>query len=86
MFLTLWATPRSTSTAFEWMMRQRGDFTCFHEPWNEAYYYGEDRQSSRNAAVESKPGHNFASIWDELNAAHEPEGTNVFVKDFAYSV
>jgi len=38
MFLTLWATPRSTSTAFEWMMRQRGDFDCYHEPWNELYY------------------------------------------------
>lgn len=25
--LALWATPRSTSTAFEWMMRQRGDYS-----------------------------------------------------------
>jgi hypothetical protein len=24
----LWATPRSTSTAFEWMMRMRGDMAC----------------------------------------------------------
>ncbi len=85
MFLTLWATPRSTSTAFEWMMRQRGDFTCFHEPWNETYYYGEDRQSDRDADVEAKPGHNFASTWAALNAAHGADGANVFVKDFAYS-
>ena len=37
----LWAVPRSTSTAFEWMMRQRGDMTCFHEPFGEAWYQGE---------------------------------------------
>jgi len=35
--LALWATPRSTSTAFEWMMRMRGDMECFHEPFVEAY-------------------------------------------------
>lgn len=28
--VTLWATPRSTSTAFGWMMRQSCDFTCCH--------------------------------------------------------
>ena len=36
----LWATPRSTSTAFEWMMRTRGDMACFHEPFGEAWYQG----------------------------------------------
>ena len=56
MFLALWATPRSTSTAFEWMMRQRGDFTCVHEPWNELYYYGEDRRSDRDGGVPARPG------------------------------
>ena len=59
MFLTLWATPRSTSTAFEWMMRERGDFTCFHEPFNEAYYYGADRRSQRDADVAPTPGLSF---------------------------
>ena len=39
--LALWAVPRSTSTAFEWMMRQRGDMECFHEPFGEAWYQGE---------------------------------------------
>jgi hypothetical protein len=38
----LWATPRSTSTAFEWMMRMRGDMACFHEPFGEAWYRGDD--------------------------------------------
>ena len=39
--VTLWAVPRSTSTAFEWMMRQRGDMECLHEPFGEAWYQGE---------------------------------------------
>ena len=39
--LALWAVPRSTSTAFEWMMRQRGDLDCLHEPFGEAWYQGE---------------------------------------------
>lgn len=84
MFLALWATPRSTSTAFEWMMRQRGDFACHHEPWNELYYYGQDRVSDRDAHVEPRPGHTFDSVWDALAAQSRSE--NVFVKDFAYSV
>jgi hypothetical protein len=83
MLLALWATPRSTSTAFEWMMRQRGDFECFHEPWNELYYYGEDRRSERDSHVAAKPGHNYASVWDSLRTT---ENDSVFVKDFVYSV
>ncbi len=84
MFLTLWATPRSTSTAFEWMMRQRGDFACHHEPWNELYYYGEDRVSQRDAHVEARDGHNYAAVWKSLS--DESRAGHVFVKDFVYSV
>ena len=40
--VALWAVPRSTSTAFEWMMRQRGDMVCLHEPFGEAWYQGEE--------------------------------------------
>lgn len=84
MFLTLWATPRSTSTAFEWMMRQRGDFICHHEPFNELYYYGEDRQSQRDAGVAPKSGHTYASVWQDLLQQSKQE--NQFLKDFAYSI
>lgn len=83
-FLTLWATPRSTSTAFEWMMRQRGDFTCYHEPFNELYYYGEDRQSWRDENVVAKPGHTYANVWSEL--VEQVRNSNIFLKDFVYSV
>ena len=84
MLLTLWATPRSTSTAFEWMMRQRGDFSCHHEPWNELYYYGEDRVSTRDAHVDATAGHNYRSTWRRLDSERRSE--NVCVKDFVYSV
>lgn len=84
MLLVLWATPRSVSTAFEWMMRQRGDFACLHEPWNEAYYYGEDRRSQRDAEVQAKPGLNYAAVWDSMRSLAQTRP--VFVKDFCYSV
>ena len=84
MLLILWATPRSTSTAFEWMMRQRGDFDCYHEPWNELYYYGQDRVSQRDAHVEARPGHTFDATWEQLITTSQQRP--VFVKDFAYSV
>jgi len=82
--LFLWATPRSTSTAFELVMRQRGDFRCFHEPFNEAFYYGEDRRSQRDAHVPSTSGVSFDSVWAGIDDA-AMRGP-VFVKDFAYSI
>ena len=36
--LVLWAVPRSTSTAFERMMKQRGDHEIAHEPFGEVWY------------------------------------------------
>lgn len=65
------------------MMRQRGDFTCFHEPWNELYYYGQDRVSEREAEVNARPGHTYAAMWKILTSA-ATEG-NAFTKDFVYS-
>ena len=82
--LFLWATPRSTSTAFEWMMRQRGDFVCYHEPFNELYYYGEDRRSLRDSDVAAKPGHTYDTVWQDILRRSKTEKT--FIKDFPYSV
>ena len=82
--LALWATPRSTSTPFEWMMRERGDFRCYHEPFNEAYYYGADRRSARDADIQATPGLSFDGVWGRLRREAEDEA--LFVKDFAYSV
>ncbi len=79
--LVLWATPRSTSTAFEWMMRMRGDFVCLHEPFGSAYYRGEDRRTTRLEENQLEPGRTYASTWQEILDARA--GGRVFVKDFA---
>lgn len=83
--LALWATPRSTSTAFEWMMRQRGDLSCWHEPFGEAWYFGEDARWPRRPSDQSpKAGLTFGSVWQDIqdDASHGP----VFIKDFPHYV
>ena len=83
--LTLWATPRSTSTAFEWMMRMRGDMTCFHEPFGEWWYKGDDAAWPRISADSPRiPGLTFDSVWRELRRA--AENGPVFSKDFPHYI
>lgn len=83
--LTLWATPRSTSTAFEWMMRMRGDTTCFHEPFGEPWYQGEQPLWPRLQPDSVRtPGLTFDSVWRKLKAA-AAQGP-VFIKDFPHYV
>ncbi len=78
--LVLWATPRSTSTAFEWMMRMRGDFVCLHEPFGPAYYRGEDRRTSRPGENPIDAGRTYDTTWQEVLAARRLG--RVFSKDF----
>ena len=81
----LWAVPRSTSTAFEWMMRQRGDLNCVHEPFGEAWYQGEQPLWPRVAADSVRtPGLTLESVWQNLQAMAN-EGP-VFSKDFAHYI
>ena len=76
----LWATPRSTSTAFEWMMRMRADMACFHEPFGEAWYQGDDARAPRlTADSPRKPGLNFDTVLDKLQTAARQRP--VFSKD-----
>jgi hypothetical protein len=86
--IALWATPRATSTAFEWVMANRGDMSCFHEPYNEAYYHGEDRRHERyfkmDENLQPTPGLTFAAVHERLCGLGE-DGP-VFIKDFGYSV
>jgi len=83
--LVLWATPRSTSTAFEWMMRMRGDLTCFHEPFGEAWYQGEDARWPRiKSDTPRTPGLTSDSVWQELKSAAEKAPT--FSKDFPHYI
>ncbi len=77
----LWAIPRSTSTAFEWMMRMRGDLICFHEPFGEAWYQGDDARWPRlRDDSPRQPGLTTRGQFEMLCEA-ATKGP-VFVKDF----
>ncbi|MEM1238009.1 MAG: sulfotransferase family protein [Pseudomonadota bacterium] len=81
----LWAVPRSTSTAFEWMMRQRGDLDCLHEPFGEAWYQGEDPLWPRfKDGEKTTPGLTIDSVWADIldRAERQP----VFLKDFPHYI
>ena len=83
--LALWAVPRSTSTAFEWMMRQRGDFDCLHEPFGEAWYQGEAPLWHRfEPGAKTTPGLTLESAWEDIRA--RAERGPVFLKDFPHYI
>ena len=83
--LALWATPRSTSTAFEWMMRMRGDMQCFHEPFGEWWYQGEGAPwPRRQPDGPHTPGLTFESAWQVLKSAAAMGP--VFSKDFPHYI
>ena len=67
------------------MMRMRGDLNCFHEPFGEAWYKGEDARWPR--IQEDSPrieGLTFESVWKNLKAA-AMKGP-VFSKEFPHHV
>lgn len=68
--LALWSAPRSRSTAFERMMRERGDFTVLHEPFSHLANYGSTTVDG--AEIRSEP---------ELLAALRRLPGPVFFKD-----
>lgn len=77
----LWAVPRSTSTAFEWMVRMRGDLRCFHEPFGQAWYQGDDARWPRlQADSPRQPGLTTTGVYQDLLAAADEHP--LFIKDF----
>ncbi len=83
--IALWAVPRSTSTAFEWMMRQRGDLDCLHEPFGEAWYQGEEPLWHRFRPGEvTTPGLTLESVWADIR--ERAEKGPVFIKDFPHYI
>lgn len=83
--VALWAIPRSTSTAFEWMMRQRGDMTCMHEPFGEAWYQGEEPLWQRFCEGDkTTPGLTLNSVWDDIQT--QARKGPVFIKDFPHYI
>ncbi len=83
--IALWAVPRSTSTAFEWMMRQRGDLDCLHEPFGEAWYQGEDPLWPRfREGDKVTRGLTLDTVWADIQSRAEQDP--VFLKDFPHYI
>ena len=69
---------------FERMMRERGDHLCHHEPFGEAWYFGEDRLCPRPTKEPMRAGLTFASVWEGLKA--DAARKRVFIKDFPHYI
>lgn len=83
--VALWAHPRSMSTAFERIMRERGDCTVFHEPFL-GYYYSRRAQRTlplHRSEQEQMPD-TYAGVCETLLAAGR--SGPVFFKDMSYYV
>jgi hypothetical protein len=79
--VVLWSTPRSISTAFDKMMRSRGDHRVFTEPFSVAYYFGPERISNRFAG-QHHPNASYADVWDDVLGA--ASCGPVFVKEMPH--
>jgi hypothetical protein len=80
--IALWSTPRSRSTAFMWMMKQRGDFLVLQEPFGRSAYYSEERIFNRAADITPKAEYNYQNVLQDLQL--KAQKSQVFLKDFPY--
>lgn len=82
--VALWSHPRSMSTATERIMRERGDFTCFHEPFMYLYYVGDAKKEMPHFETPQDTPTQYDDIRAMLlNAAEEGP---VFFKDMGYYI
>ena len=82
--IALWSHPRSMSTAMERVMRERGDLTCFHEPYMYYYYLERRVRVMPHADLDPDKPRSFEAIRDMLLEAGETGP--VFFKDMSYYV
>ncbi|MDH3476155.1 MAG: hypothetical protein OEM59_20945 [Rhodospirillales bacterium] len=82
--IALWSHPRSTSTAIERIMRERGDCACFHEPFLYDYYV---HRGLREIPMLERPAGQPES-YEEIRAMLLEAGERgpVFFKDMSYYV
>lgn len=63
----------------------RGDFNCFHEPFGEWWYQGEDAPWPRISTDSPRtPGLRFETVWRKLQAA--ANAGPIFSKDFPHYI
>ena len=82
--LCLWCHPRSMSTAMERVMRERGDFKCFHEPFMYDYYVHRKVEHMPLFDIDQSAPVSYTDIKAMLleHAQHAP----VFIKDMSYYI
>lgn len=80
----LWCHPRSVSTAFERIMRERGDLDVLHEPF--MYYHYCARADGLFADFEPAPGHPTTYPTIRRMILSRSQARPVFFKDMAYYV
>lgn len=82
--IALWSHPRSMSTAFERIMRARGDLDCLHEPFMYDYYINRSTRQMPHFDAQDEHPRTYAAIRDMILA--RAERGPVFLKDMSYYV
>lgn len=82
--IALWSHPRSMSTAFERIMRGRGDLECLHEPFMYDYYINRSKRQMPHFDAEDDHPRSYEAIRAMILA--KAEKGPVFFKDMSYYV
>ena len=82
--IALWCHPRSMSTAFERVMRERGDCECHHEPFMYDYYVHRAIRSMPHFDPDDSRCKSYDEICEDL--ASNSQQRTVFFKDMSYYV
>ena len=80
----LWTAPRSCSSAFERSVLTLTGVEHRSEPFNQAFYFGADRQSQRYGSLDVKPNLRYRDVAESITRAGDDQCQLVFVKDMAY--
>jgi hypothetical protein len=82
--IVLWAVPRSSSTAFERVFRERGDMDVLHEPYSVSYYFSDERRSNRYSGTIAKQEYRYDEVTRKIFGLSREKP--LFVKDMAFHV
>ena len=83
--IALWSHPRSMSTAFERIMRSRGDLDCLHEPFMYDYYINRSTQRDAAFRCHGRASRRAMTAIRAMILAKAEKGP-VFFKDMSYYV